>query len=184
MHLTGFRQLVTTALCAFLGVFSLVACTSTSNPTDIRSYAQQISAQLMASGTYVRGGERVMITTPAWLEGDLRQADLIALQLQEGLMAELHKAHLHVVEFKLTDGVRVTAQGDFALSRDFLELRETQAVNYVLTATAVQRHDGVTVNARLIGFTDQVVAATAEVTIPQVLVDQLRSEEGVQLVAR
>lgn len=166
---------------------SIAACSSTQTPPpgqDIRSYAAQISDQLMRSGTYVRGGERVMITTPAWLESDLNQADLIALQLQEGLMAELHKAHLHVVEFKMTDGVRVTSRGDFPLSRNYLELRETQGTNYILAATAVQRHDGVTINARLIDFADQVVAATAEVTIPQALVDQIRSDQGVELVAR
>lgn len=151
---------------------------------DIRSYAHQLSQQLMNSGTYVRGGERVMITTPAWLEGDLTQADLLALQLQEGLMAELHRAHLHVLEFKMTDGIRVTPTGDFPLSRNYLELRELQRADYVLAATAVNRHDGVIINARLIEFRTQIVAATAEVTIPRSLVEQLRHEQGIELVAR
>lgn len=169
-----------------LGCLALVACSATpaAQDNDIRSYAQSLSTQLMSSGQYVRGGQRVMVTTPAWLESDLDRSSLLALQLQENLMAELHKAHLHVVEFKLTDGIRVTQSGDFPLSRNYVELRETQPADYVLAATAVERADGVTINARLIEFRSQVVAATAEVTIPRVLVDQLRSEQGVELVAR
>lgn len=169
-----------------LGCFVLVACSATPAPAanDIRSYAQTLSNQLMSSGKYVRGGQRVMVTTPAWLESDLHRSSLLSLQLQENLMAELHKAHLHVVEFKLTDGIRVTHSGDFPLSRDYTELRETQPADYILAATAVERADGVTINARLIEFRSQVVAATAEVTIPRALVDQLRSEQGVELVAR
>lgn len=166
---------------------TLVACSSqTQAPagSDIRSYAQSLSAQLMSSGEYVRGGQRVMVTTPAWLESDLDRSSLLALQLQESLMAELHKSHLHVVEFKLTDGVRVTPHGDFPLSRDYLELRETQPAHYILAATAVEREDGVLINARLVEFHSQIIAATAEVTIPRALVNQLRSEQGVELVSR
>lgn len=170
-----------------LSCLALVACSSqtqTSQIQDIRGYASALSTQLMSSGTYVRGGQRVMVTTPAWLESNLNHSSLIALQLQESLMAELHKAHLHVVEFKLTDGVRVTPNGDFPLSRNHRELRETQPADYVLTATAVEQADGVIINARLVEFGSQLVAATAEVTIPRSIVEQLRSQQGVELVSR
>lgn len=169
-----------------LSCLALLACTSQQAPQthDIRGYASALSTQLMSSGAYVRGGQRVMVTTPAWLESDLSRSSLLALQLQENLMAELHKAHLHVVEFKLTDGVRVTPTGDFPLSRNYRELRETHPADYVLTATAVERADGVMINARLVEFGSQVVAATAEVTIPRAIVEQLRSQQGVELVSR
>lgn len=181
--LTPSIKLVTLNLIGLL----LLACSSQPQAPagdDIRSYAQALSEQLMDSGEYVRGGQRVMVTTPAWLESDLNRSSLLALQLQENLMAELHSAHLHVVEFKLTDGVRVTTTGDFPLSRDYLELRELQPADYILAATVVEREDGVTINARLVEFRSQVVAATAEVTIPRALVNKLRSEQGVELVSR
>ncbi|RUO29645.1 FlgO family outer membrane protein [Aliidiomarina soli] len=153
-------------------------------PESIRDYAHQLSTQLMDSGKYVRGGQRIAVTTPAWLEGNLDHGSLLALQLQENLAAELHSHHMHVIDFKLTDGIRVTQQGDFALSRNYLELRELQSADYILAATAVDRSDGITINARLIEFDSQIVAATAEVTVPRALVEQLRSEQGVELVAR
>ena len=181
------------ALSALL-TLSLLACSTTNtydpnelrsyDPNELRSYARLLTDQLMASGAHVRSGERVLITTPAWLHSDLQDADLIALQIQESLMAEVHRAQLQVVEFKLTEAVRVTAQGDFPLSRNYRELRGTYGANYVLAATVVQRRDGVTVNARLIEFTNQRVAATAEVTIPQGLIDKLRYDHGIELVAR
>lgn len=170
-----------------LSCLVLLACSSQNQAPqahDIRGYAAALSTQLMSSGAYVRGGQRVMVTTPAWLESDLNRSSLLALQLQENLMAELHKAHLHVVEFKLTDGVRVTPSGDFPLSRNYRELREIQPADYVLTATAVEHADGLLINARLIEFGSQVVAATAEVTMPRSVVEQVRSQQGVELVSR
>ena len=171
---------------AALLTLSLIACSSSPhyNPHELQSYARLLTDQLLATGTQVRRGERVLITTPAWLHSNLQDADLVALQIQENLMAEMHRAHLHVVEFKLTEAIRVTDQGDFSLSRDYRELRGTYGADYVLAATAVQRQDGVTINARLIQFTDQRVAATAEITIPQFLIDQIRSDQGIELVAR
>lgn len=175
-----------------LSVILLSACASASQPEtpllqpsdDLRPYAQSLSRQLIQTGSHIRGGQRVAVTTPAWLESNLDSSSLLALQLQESLMAELHNEYLHVVEYKMTDGIRVTAHGDFPLTRNYLELQELQSADYILAATAVEKAAGITINARLIEFNSQIVAATAEVTIPRVLVNQFRSEQGIELVGR
>lgn len=173
--------LLSTVLC-----LALTACATqpSQHSTTLQDYSRELTQQLMASGKYVRGGQRIAVTSPVWLESPLNRSSLLALQLQEELSAELHRNHIHVVEFKLTDGIRVTNYGDFALSRNYLELREQQDVHYILAATTVEHSNGLTVNVRLIDFHTQVIAATAQVRIPQHIVNDLRSEQGVELVSR
>lgn len=148
-----------------------------------RDYSRLVAEQLIQSGRNLQSAQRVVVTSPVWLQGDFNESPLVARQLQEEMSAELHHLSLHVIEFKLSDGIRVTPQGDFALSKDYLELRELQNADYVLAATIVEKRGGLTLNARLIDFQTQVVQATAQVTIPQYLIDEIRSDAGIELVA-
>lgn len=178
-------KLVSVALCMLCVL--ITACTTQPPPeqqSTLRDYSRELASQLMASGTFIRGGERIAVTSPVWLESAFDRSSLLALQIQEELSAELHRHHLDVVEFKLTDGIRVTGQGDFALSRNYLELRELQRAQYILAATTVEHANGIIINARLIDFHTQVVAATAQVSIPRHVVEDLRSEQGIELVSR
>ncbi|RUO26470.1 hypothetical protein CWE09_07115 [Aliidiomarina minuta] len=147
-----------------------------------QDYSRLIAQQLMNSARGISNGQRVAITSPVWLDGDYQQSPLIGRQLQEEIGAEMHRLSLQVVEFKLTDAIRVTPQGDFALSKNYLELRELQQADYILAGTLVENGSGVTFNARLIDFHTQVIRATAQVTLPQHLIEQIRSEQGVELV--
>lgn len=148
-----------------------------------RDYSRLVAEQLMQSGRSLKPEQRVVVTSPVWLQGDFNESPLVGRQLQEEMSAELHDLSLRVIEYKLSDGIRVTPQGDFALSKNYLELRELQNADYVLAATILEKRGGLTLNARLIDFQTQVVQATAQVTIPQHLIDEIRSDAGIELVA-
>ena len=63
--------------------------------------------------------------------------------------------------------------GDFALSRDYLELKANLPVEYVLTGTLARHQGGVMVNARVVGVTSRAVVATAQSLIPHHVVDAI-----------
>ncbi|MGX5913295.1 FlgO family outer membrane protein [Aliidiomarina sp. Khilg15.8] len=179
------KPLMLTAL-----LFMLSACVHTpvyeaqsQQPQTTRDYSRLVAEQLMQSGHELKPHQRVAVTSPVWLQGDFNQSPLVARQLQEEISAELHDLSLSIIEYKLSDGIRVTPQGDFALSKNYLELRELQNADYVLAATILEKRGGLTLNARLIDFQTQVVQATAQVTIPQHLIDEIRSDAGIELVA-
>lgn len=158
--------------------------TSQASPaaSTTQDYSRLIAQQLMNSARGITSGQRVAVTSPVWLDGNFQQSPLIGRQLQEEIAAEMHRLSLRVVEFKLTDAIRVTPQGDFALSKNYLELRELQQADYILAGTLVENGSGLTFNARLIDFHTQIIRATAQITLPQHLLEQVRSEQGIELV--
>lgn len=174
-------------------VFALTACGNTpppqeparvnDNPTySTGYYSFQLVDELMATANNVRVGERVAVTSPVWLAGGLRESNLMGLQLQQELSAELHAADLQVVEFKLTNAIRVTPEGDFALSTNYLELNETFDVDYVLVGTLLDRGASMVVTLRMLDFGTRVVKATAQIEIPRDVVRDMVYTRGTAIV--
>lgn len=179
------KTLILSAVLVLLGAcaHSPAGEQTTATPQTTRDYSRLVAEQLMQSGDDLKASHRIAVTSPVWLQGDFNESPLVGRQLQEEISAELHRLSLRIIEYKLSDGIRVTPQGDFALSKNYLELRELQNADYVLAATILEKRGGLILNARLIDFQTQVVQATAQVTIPQYLIDEIRSDAGIELVA-
>ncbi|CUS47711.1 MAG: hypothetical protein HLUCCO02_09220 [Idiomarinaceae bacterium HL-53] len=173
-------------------IFVLSACGQTppaepqrvnTNPNYTTGYYSfQLVDELMATANNVRPGERVAVTSPVWLAGGLRESNLMGLQLQQELSAELHAVNLQVVEFKLTNAIRVTPEGDFALSTNYLELNETFDVDYVLVGTLLDRGSSMVVTLRMLDFGTRVVKATAQIEIPRDVVRDMVYTRGTSIV--
>lgn len=150
---------------------------------SVSGYSTQLANQILSTVRGVYSGDRVVVTSPVWLESGMTESSLLGLQLQQDLSAELHAMALNVVEYKLTDGIRVTPNGDFALSTNYLELRELQAADFILVGTLVNRDTSLLVSLRLLNFTTQVVVATAQVAIPHEVADELSQMNMYPLVS-
>jgi TolB-like protein len=86
--------------------------------------------------------------------------------VSEGFIFQLQRRGFKVVDFKTTGSIRVTSQGDFALSRDWKDLAQEQEVQYVLTGTMLRQEGGVLVNARVVAMRSRIVVATAQAFLP------------------
>lgn len=117
------------------------------------------------------------VTSFVYLDGAYDDTDLLGNQLAESFMHEVHQFGLMLIDFKTTDFIRVTPAGDFAFSRDFLELREEQPIEYVLGGTLVRHQSGVMVNARLVGIDSKRILASAQGFIPQPVIAALQPSQ-------
>ena len=98
---------------------------------------------------------------------------MLGNQLSESFITELQEFGMSVVDFKTTNSIRVTKQGDFVFSRDFEELQAHQAIDFVLSGTLSYTDRGVIVNARIIGLKDKVVVSSAQGFIPHFVVQSM-----------
>lgn len=144
-----------------------------SSKVTINHYIQGMMHDLVANLDLSKPGMIVGMTSFVYLDGPYDQADLLGNQLSEGFMHEVHMFGLSVVDFKTTDYIRVTPQGDFVFSRDFMELREQQPIEFVLGGTLVQHQGGTLVNARIVSVASKKVLATAQGFLPQHVVNAL-----------
>ena len=81
-------------------------------------------------------------------------------------MHEIHQFGIPVVDYKVTDFIRITNEGDFIFSRDVNELSDQVAIDYILSGTIVRHQAGYLINARIIGLQSKAIVASAQGFIP------------------
>lgn len=145
---------------------------------NVNHYVQSMMHDLVANLDLVNPQMVIGMTSFVYLDGPYDQTDLLGNQLSESFMHEVHQFGLGVIDFKTTDYIRVTPQGDFVFSRDFMELKEEQPIEFVLGGTLVRHQGGTLINARLVSVASKKVAATAQGFIPQQVVDALYHSGG------
>lgn len=96
----------------------------------------------------------------------------------ENLIYALHQQKLQLVDYKTTDYIRVTPQGDFALSRDYMELDEISPVTHMLVGTMAEHNEGFIVNARVVHAQSNTVVSSGQVFIPSAVANDLRGSQG------
>lgn len=141
-------------------------------------YVQSMTHQLIANMEYLTDKTPVAVTTFSPVDSDLQKTNLLGFQIAESFMHELHKFRIPIVDFKATDYIRVTNDGDFLLSRDFLELKNRVEIEYILTGTMIRHQGGMLVNARILGMESKAVVASAQMMIPFYVVDALLPTDG------
>lgn len=143
----------------------------------VGDYVQNMTQDLISNMEYVTDKTAIGVTNFALIDSDLQKTNLLGYQLSESFVHELHKFRVPVIDYKATEYIRVTEQGDFFLSRDFLELSASASVDYILTGTMTKHQSGYLVNARVVGLKSKAVVATAQSLIPFYVVDALIPSE-------
>ncbi|MFQ3235133.1 MAG: TolB-like protein [Paraglaciecola sp.] len=145
---------------------------------DVNHYVQGITQDLIANMDTPDNTMDIGVTSFVYLDGNFDDTDLLGNQLSESFMHELHQFGLNVLDFKSSDYIRVTPNGDFNFSRDYEELNAQMPVQYVMGGTMVKHQDGVMVNARMVSLNSKKILSTAQGFIPASVVNALhRSQE-------
>ncbi len=139
----------------------------------VGDYVRNMAQDLVSNMEYVTEATTVAVTHFSILDSDLKETNLFGQQMAESFVHEFHKFRMPVVEYKATQFIRVTENGDFVLSRDFVELTNTTPIQYVLTGTMTKHQGGYIVNARMLGMRSNIVVASAQSFIPFYIVDAL-----------
>lgn len=128
------------------------------------------------------GNEYNKMTTPiavasfVQFDSTLMKTNVLGNQIAEGFIHELQQYGLPVVDYKVTGAIRITPKGDFAFSRNVMELASNQSIGYILSGTLVHAKDGVIVNARIVGLSSKVVIASAKGFIPGFVLNAIYSK--------
>lgn len=139
----------------------------------VGDYVRNMAQDLVTNMEYVTESTPVAVTHFSLLDSDLKETNLLGQQMAESFVHEFHKFRMPVVEYKATQFITVTESGDFVLSRDFLELKNSTPIQYVLTGTMTKHQGGFIVNARMLGMRSNIVVASAQSFIPYYIVDAL-----------
>lgn len=143
----------------------------------IGDYVQNMTQDLVSNMEYLTDKTPVGVTNFALIDSNLQSTNILGYQLSESFMHELHKFRIPVIDFKATDYIRVTEQGDFLLTRDFLELSANAPIEYILTGTMTKHQSGYLINARIVGLKSKAIVASAQMLLPFYVADALLPSE-------
>ncbi|MDN4503230.1 FlgO family outer membrane protein [Alteromonadaceae bacterium BrNp21-10] len=146
------------------------------NPNNnINTHMRGLMQDLISNLQYINETTPVAVTSFVLLDSDFQTGNLLGNQMTESLMHELHKFGIPVVDYKSTGYIRVTEQGDFALTKDYTDLTEELPIKYLLTGTMVKHRNGYLINARFVGVKSKAIVGTAQRFIPSDIADSLIS---------
>ncbi|WP_340680825.1 FlgO family outer membrane protein [Paraglaciecola sp.] len=140
---------------------------------NINYYVRGLMQDLVGNLQYVNSTTPVAVVSFVMLDGDYNQANLLGNQIAESLIHEIHKFGIPVIDFKTTDYIRVTPQGDFAFTRDYEEVNPSMPARYIVGGTMVKHQGGYLINARIVGIESKAVVASAQSFIPSLVTDTL-----------
>lgn len=147
------------------------------NSLDINYYVRGMMQELVANIQYVNSKTPMAVASFVFLDGSYEYSDIVGKQLAESFSHEIHKFGIPIVDYKATDYIRVTQNGDFVLSKDFLDLDSDLPVRYTLAGTLVKQPTGYLVNARIIGMESKAIVASAQGKLPTKVINSLISSQ-------
>ncbi|MGF1686011.1 hypothetical protein L4C36_04870 [Photobacterium japonica] len=128
-------------------------------------FIESMTEQLVTSNQYLTAKTPLAVTSFVDLQA-MNETNWLGNIVTEGFMYQMQQRGYTVVDYKATGGIKVTPEGDFAISRNWRELASEQPVDYVLTGTMLRQGGGILVNARIIGMRSRVVIASAQGFLP------------------
>ncbi len=128
-------------------------------------FVESMTDELVATNTGVSSKTPIAVTSFVDMQ-HLNITNWLGNSVSEAFIYQLQQRGFKVVDFKATGSIRVTDEGDFALSRDWQDLAQEQQVTYVLTGTMLRQEGGVLINARVVSLRDHIVVATAQGFLP------------------
>lgn len=151
-------------------------------PNNINFYMRGLMQDLVSNLQYVNESTPIAVTSFVFLDGDYQKSSLLGNQMSESLIHEIHKVGIPVLDFKVTDSLRITQEGDFISSRDFNDLSSNIPIKYIVTGNLVKHQGGYLVNARVVGILSKAVVASAQSFIPAHVANALLNSASPQVI--
>jgi TolB-like protein len=107
----------------------------------------------------------VMVTSFLSLD-DLTQTNSLGRLLSESLIHELQVRRWKVIDARLVKDIIINQKGEFALSRDIKNIKDSYNVSGVVTGTYTIADTGVIVNAKVMDIESGVITSSGQISIP------------------
>ena len=157
--------------CVLLAIIAFASgCSSTTTPvTDadfqytppltshIAAVSQFIDKEVERSIQHMISGNDMALPTATAVVADFvtltanyDQPSTLGRYLAQAYITGLHQAGIETLEFQATEAIRVTPDGNIALTQDYLELTSTVSASAVMVGTITPSEGSYNIHARLV----------------------------------
>jgi TolB-like protein len=143
---------------------------------SVQDYAGQLAMDLVKNARGLNSQAHIGVTSFVKLDNTLQNTTILGNQMAEYSISEIQQFGLNVIDFKLMPAIQVSKRGDLAFSRDLMQLAKNDVVSHVMSATMIEKADGVFINARIITLGSNRVISSASVLVPRFLAQQIQPQ--------
>jgi TolB-like protein len=143
---------------------------------SVQDYASQLAMDLVKNANGLGPQAKIGVSSFVKLDYTLQNTTVLGNQMAEYSISEIQQFGLNVVDFKMMPAIQVTRKGDLAFSRDIMKLANNKIMDHVLSATMIEKADGVFINARIIELGTNRVVSSASVLIPKFVSQQIHAQ--------
>ena len=147
---------------------------------ELSDYVRELVADMALNMRSLDSSGTIAVTNFVFTGSDYQSTNQFGYALADTFMMQMHQLGFETLDHKVTDYIRITDQGDFAMSRDYLELDAGISVEYVLVGTLSDHKKGYMIHARIVDIKSKKIMATGESFIPKKLVNMLLSKRYIQ----
>ena len=142
----------------------------------VQDYAGQLAMDLLKNANGLTSDAKIGVTSFVKLDYTLQNTTVLGNQMAEYAISEIQQFGINVIDFKMMPAIAVSKKGDLAFSRDVMKLANTNVMNHVLSATMIEKTDGVFINARIIEMGSNRVVSSASVLVPSFVSQQIHAQ--------
>jgi TolB-like protein len=139
----------------------------------LAEYTEQMAADLQRDVRGMQVDQPIVVASFVHLDSSLQNTDSLGIQLAESFINELQQIGLPIADHKLMGVLDVNEKGDFVFSRNMGQFYNEVNIGYVLTGTMLKNSRGLVINARLINFRTNAVAASTSKFLPNIVFNNL-----------
>ncbi|MCL1127621.1 FlgO family outer membrane protein [Shewanella surugensis] len=129
--------------------------------TALAAVTSHLLDDLVQFNQGLRSTQLVVVATPVFLN-ELNQTHPLGLALQDSLMTGLQQRQFTVIDANMSAKLRITAEGDFMLTRDWQQLSSSLMVDHALVSTMSVTSEGLILNARLLNLDNKRLISSAQ----------------------
>ena len=148
---------------------------------ELEDYVRELVTDMTLNMRSLESSGTIGVTNFVFTGSDYQYSHPLGDALANTFMMQLHQRGFETLDFKVTDYIRITPQGDFAMSRDYLDLGSGVSVDYVLVGTLSDHKKGYRVHARIVDIKSKKILAAGESFIPRKLLNTLLSKRYIPL---
>ena len=161
--------------------------TNNNAAVDLEDYVRELVADMAINMRSIEENKAIAITSFVFSDSNFENTNNLGHVIADSFMKELHQFGLTTLDFKVTDFIRITPQGDFSLSRDYHDFENGISVDYVLVGTMTDYNKGYILQARIVNIKSKEILGAGQTFIPYKLINKLtglRYSENSEFVAK
>lgn len=140
---------------------------------SLQGYAAQLSMELLKNSSGLYPSDTIGVASFVMLDDSLKTYSVVGNQLAEYFISEIQQIGMPVIDFKTSNSVNVSSNGDFVFSRDGQQLARELKMSHVLSGTLIEKPNGTHINARIVSLQSKRIVSTASITVPRFITNGL-----------